>query len=292
MTSDDRGARPTWDATPAGGRRRLRYELLTCARAGHALTGADAAAVRPEDAAVARDDGPVRWLRCLRCDAWVPTVPPAQPGRPFPPDRSEIELPIRGRTLRDRYVLRLIAIDRALHVLVLTVLAGAVFYFAAHRGALRHDFYRILADVQGGLGGPVHTSNNGIVHDLRRLFTIDNTRLYLTGVVVLAYAALEAVEMVGLWLARRWAEYLTFVATTVLLPLEVYEIVRSVSVLKAVTFVINLAIVVYLLLAKRLFGLRGGGRAEEEERRTSSGWGAIEAATPPAPATAVGSAAR
>lgn len=278
--------RPSWDAAGGRGRRRLRYELLTCARAGHVLVGADAAAIRPEDAPLAREDGAVRWLRCLRCDAWVPAAPPATPTRPHPPERADIEVPLRGRALRDRYVLRLIAVDRALHVLVLVALAVAVFYFAAHRSALRHDFYRILADLQGGLGGPVHATNHGIVHDLRRLFSIDTTRLYLTGVVVLAYAALEALEMVGLWLGRRWAEYLTFVATTVLLPLEVYELVRAVSALKALTFVLNLAIVIYLLFAKRLFGLRGGGRAEEEERRQTSGWEAIERATPPAPAPA------
>ena len=262
-------------------RRRIRYELLTCARRGHAVVGADAARIRPSDAALARESDGVRWLRCLRCDAWVPGRPPASPTRDTVPDRADIELPLRGRPLRDRYVLRLIAFDRAVHVLVLSVLAAAIFYFAARRGALRHDFYRILADLQGGIGGPVHNTNRGILRDLRRLFTIDNTRLYLTGVVVVAYALLEAVEMVGLWLGRRWAEYLTFVATTALLPLEVYELSRSLSALKALTFAINLAIVVYLLLAKRLFGLRGGGRAEEEERVRTSGWDAIERATPP-----------
>jgi hypothetical protein len=40
------------------------------------------------------------------------------------------------------------------------------------------------------------------------------------------------------------------------------------------------AIAVYLLLAKRLFGLRGGGRAEQAERERDTGWPALEAATP------------
>jgi len=91
-----------------------------------------------------------------------------------------------------------------------------------------------------------------------------------------AFAVLEAVEMVGLWLTKRWAEYLTFVATAVLLPLEVYELSAGVSVLKLVTFVINLAIAVYLLWAKRLFGINGGGRAEQERRRAAGDWGALE----------------
>ena len=40
--------------------------------------------------------------------------------------------------------------------------------------------------------------------------------------------------------------------------------------------IINLAVVVYLLRAKRLFGLRGGGAAERTERERDLGWAAVE----------------
>ena len=102
--------------------------------------------------------------------------------------------------------------------------------------------------------------------------------------MLLAFAALEAAEMVGLWLNKRWAEYLTFIATTALVPFEVYELTNSVSAFKLVALIINLAVVIYLLLAKRLFGLRGGHLAERARRERSSGWGAIERATPGLPA--------
>jgi uncharacterized membrane protein (DUF2068 family) len=91
---------------------------------------------------------------------------------------------------------------------------------------------------------------------------------------------LEGAEAVGLWYQKRWAEYLTFIATTLLLPLEIYELSHRVSPFKIVTLIINLAVVVYLLYAKRLFGLRGGERAEQEERQRDSGWDALERATP------------
>lgn len=95
---------------------------------------------------------------------------------------------------------------------------------------------------------------------------------------------MEAVEAAGLWLGRRWAEYLTFIATTIFVPYEVYELTKGISVLKVVTLTLNVAIAAYLLLAKRLFGLRGGGKAARAEYDADAGWAPIERATP-APAT-------
>ena len=155
-----------------------------------------------------------------------------------------------------------------------------MFLFAGNKAALNADFTRILHDLQGGLGGPMATSRHGIVHDLQRLFAVSIRNLYLVGAAIAAYAALEGVEAVGLWLGRRWAEYLTFVATVVFVPYEIHELTKSVTALKVLALVINLAIVAYLLFSKRLFGLRGGGRAERAEYDADVGWPAIERATP------------
>ncbi|MBV9093941.1 MAG: DUF2127 domain-containing protein, partial [Streptosporangiaceae bacterium] len=186
---------------------RLRYELIGCGLHGHELLGTDAAALRPEDGLFARDSGGLRWYRCLRCDSWVALSRPAQPTVQYPPTREEINLPLRGRPLRDRYVLRLIAIDRLIHFLVLSALAAAVFLFASNKAALNADYTRILNDLQGGLGGPVNNTNHGILHDLSKLFAVSITNLYLAGTAIAAYALLEGVEAVGLWQGRRWAEY-------------------------------------------------------------------------------------
>jgi uncharacterized membrane protein (DUF2068 family) len=262
-------------------RPRLQYELLSCGIAGHELVGTDAAHVREQDAAVVREgrDG-TRWYRCLRCDSWLALAPPERPQREHPPERDEVELPLRGRALRDKVVLRIIAVDRALHFLVLGTIAVAVFVFAAQQHALRGPFYRVLADLQGGLGGPARDSSHGVVHELRHLFSIQTGTLTKVGLVVAAYAVLEGAEAIGLWLLRRWAEYLTFIATALLLPLEIYELTHTLSPLKIITLILNVAVVIYLLLAKRLFGLRGGAAAERAERDRDSGWPAIERATP------------
>jgi uncharacterized membrane protein (DUF2068 family) len=261
-------------------RPKLRYELIGCGLHGHELLGTDAARLRPQDAIFAREDDGLRWYRCLRCDSWVPLNPPADPAAEYPPPRQEVVLPLRGKPLRDRYVLRLIALDRALHFLVLGVLSTGLFLFANNKTMLHSDFTRILKDLQGGLGGPVNNSQHGVVHDLQRLFAVSTRNLYLVAAGAAAYAALEGCEAVGLWLGRRWAEYLTFIATVVFVPYEIYELTKSITWLKVLTLIINLVIVIYLLLAKRLFGLRGGGQAEQAERDQDYGWPAIERATP------------
>src|SRR6202044_1305445 len=227
---------------------KLRYELIGCGLHGHELLGTDAAALRAEDGLFARDSGGLRWYRCLRCDSWVALCPPEHPRVPHPPSREQISLPLRGRPLRDRYVLRLIAIDRVIHFLVLSALAAAIFLFASNKAALNADFTKILNDLQGGLGGPVNSAH-GVVRELQRLFAVSTSNLYLLGTAVAVYAALEGTEAVGLWIGKRWAESLTFVATIVFIPYEVDELAKGVSALKLVTFVINLAIAVYLVWA-------------------------------------------
>lgn len=274
---------PGTDPTPRP-RRKIDWELVDCGFHGHELVGTDAAQLREEDALVARDAGELRWHRCLRCDSWVALSPPEDPARPHPPSRDEIQIPRRGKALRDRVVLRIIAVDRALHFLVLVSLGIGVLAFAGDENALRSTYYRVLTDLQGGVaGGPVQSSGHvGILHELDKLFSLHSGRLREVGIALLAYGLLEGVEAVGLWFTKRWAEYLTFLATTILLPLEVYEIIHKRSGLKIVGFLINLAVVVYLLFAKRLFGLRGGGAADEAERRRDTSWEAVVQATPPA----------
>ena len=69
----------------------------------------------------------------------------------------------------------------------------------------------------------------------------------------IAYAALEATEGVGLALRRRWAEYLTVIATGILIPYEAYEVIRHPTLFKVGALALNLAVVGYLAYRKRLF---------------------------------------
>jgi uncharacterized membrane protein (DUF2068 family) len=262
-------------------RPRFHWELISCGVGGHELVGIDSARLDPEDHVIALEQDGQRWHRCLRCDSWLPLPPPDHPERDRMPERDDIELPLRGRALRDKIVLRLIAINRGLHFVLLGVLGVAILLFASHREELRGEFYKVATAIQQTVGGgPVQDEKVGILGELNKLFSLHSTTLTGVGLAVLGYAAIEGVEAVGLWLQKRWAEYLTLIVTASFLPLEVWEMVHKLTPFKLIAFVINVAVVLYLLLAKRLFGLRGGAEAEERERGRDMGWAALERATP------------
>jgi uncharacterized membrane protein (DUF2068 family) len=266
---------------PSRFRPRFHYELLVCGLRGHELIGHDARELRPQDRLIAREIDNVRWHRCLRCDSWLPLPPARAPARDVPPDPDEIDLPLRGKPLRDKIELRLIAINRALHFVVLGAIATLIFLFASHRDALRSKAYRIIVDLQTGAGSG-HPARHGLLHDVQRSFTLESDTITLVGAVFAVYALVEGLEACGLWHQRRWTEYLTFLVTTSLLPLEVYELAHRPTPFKLLAFVVNLAVVGYLLFAKRLFGIRGGVAADEREREHDVGWHALERTAPEA----------
>src|ERR1700722_3701749 len=61
------------------------------------------------------------------------------------------------------------------------------------------------------------------------------------------YAGLFLAEGTGLWLRKRWGEWLTIIITSSLVPIELYEIYRHPSWAKVVVLILNVAIVVYLI---------------------------------------------
>jgi uncharacterized membrane protein (DUF2068 family) len=105
---------------------------------------------------------------------------------------------------------------------------------------------------------------------VNKALAYDHSTLTWLSVGVLAYGLLQLVEGVGLWLLKRWGEYVAVVATSAFVPLEVFELVEKVSVVKLGALLVNLAAVVYLVHSKRLFGVRGGHAAFEAERHGAS----------------------
>lgn len=90
-----------------------------------------------------------------------------------------------------------------------------------------------------------------ILKALVMVSTYNPRHIQALGVVALFYATLYMIEGIGLWHQSRWAEYLTIVATGLFIPLEVYEIIRRVTVPRVAAFMVNLAAVAYLIYRLR-----------------------------------------
>ena len=82
---------------------------------------------------------------------------------------------------------------------------------------------------------------------LQMLSGMSSSRVTLLRLVTLAYAAVFAVEGVGLWMEKRWAEWLTVVVTASLIPLELWEMFHRPSVGKLAILLGNVIIVAYLV---------------------------------------------
>jgi uncharacterized membrane protein (DUF2068 family) len=61
------------------------------------------------------------------------------------------------------------------------------------------------------------------------------------------YAGLFLAEGTGLWLRKRWGEWLTVIITSSLVPIELYEVYRHSSYVKLGVLALNVAIVIYLI---------------------------------------------
>jgi uncharacterized membrane protein (DUF2068 family) len=73
------------------------------------------------------------------------------------------------------------------------------------------------------------------------------SRVHALRMVTLAYAAVFTLEGIGLWMHKRWAEWLTTVITASLIPLELWELFHAPNLGKAAVVVANVAIVIILI---------------------------------------------
>lgn len=123
---------------------------------------------------------------------------------------------------------------------------------------------RLAVEVEGiqdrfglteGSGGLIRHAANYLLNQVAHLSA---KGVVLIAVVSLVYGSLELLEATGLVLRRRWAEYLVVVATGFGIPLEIREVIVHPTLLRAALLVINVAVVIYLVIDKRLFILDEG----------------------------------
>jgi uncharacterized membrane protein (DUF2068 family) len=238
------------------------WSLLSCGRGGHVTYAPDEPGLRGR-LSVTTPAGTV-W-RCLRCGTFVPGEPHG--GGPV----AAAPAVRRGREVRSALILRVFAVERYLRAVVFGGAAFGVWRLKYSRTSLQQAFNHDLPAVRAlykDLG--FNFQNSKLIGLIQHALTLNPHTLTYLAIGLAGYAAIELIEGTGLWLVKRWGEYFALVATAAFLPFEIYELTDKVTVLRAGAFVVNLALVVYLVLAKRLLGVRGGKRAYEERLREAS----------------------
>ena len=232
-----------------------RWELVTCGFAGHVTYAPDEEALADR---LSGKTGLGEVWRCLRCGDFALGEPH---GRGHAEDAPMI---MRGKALRQAFIIRALAVERLFRAVVILLAAYAVWKFRGARGAIQATLDR---DLPIFCAAGFKVDQMTIVHELEKALAAKPSTLAVLTLMLVAYAVVELIEGVGLWLLKRWGEYFAVIATSVFLPLEIHDLTKGITMTRVVTFTINIAAVIYLLISKRLFGLRGGRKAYDEERR-------------------------
>jgi uncharacterized membrane protein (DUF2068 family) len=248
---------------------------------GHCTPAAQVERVGPEDREIGVDTPDGRRLsRCLRCDVWIEGFPPSAGAARYDamPELRSLDLPRRGKPLNDAILLRLIALNRGVHSVVFGLLAIALLVLDTRL----FDVQSYAQDAADRLDGVAGNTGPSASHDilsssLHRVLDLNRSTITVLAVTALAYCVIEGVEAVGLWRERRWAEYLTVIATVGFLPFEIHELLDRITVVRVGALILNVAVLVYLVHSKRLFGLRGGHAALHEQ----IDWADVLAPPPP-----------
>jgi uncharacterized membrane protein (DUF2068 family) len=250
------------------------WDLRTCARKGHVTYAAD----EHEFRARLEADTPLgdAW-RCLRCGTYV-LGPPHGSG---PAEAAPVLL--RGPALRSAFILRLLAVERWIRGIVIILLAIAVLRLRSSEVSLKELVDKDLTSLRPFFD-QIHfdVSDSGTIRAIEDTLNAKQSTLTLIAVGLLFYGGLQLLEGIGLWSLKRWGEYVAVVGTTLFIPLEVYELTEKVTWLRLVALLVNLAAVTYLLISKRLFGIRGGARAHEASMHAASLLEVEESAAQPA----------
>ncbi len=238
------------------------WNLRSCARTGHVTYAPDEPELQQR---LQADTALGQAWRCLRCGAYVL----GEPHGNGPADDAPVLL--RGKALRSAFVLRFLAIERWVRGALILLLGVAVLQFKSSQISIRQLVERDLSAAKpllNQLGW--NAGDSGLIHSVEKVLNAKGSTLNLVAAFLIFYGALQLVEGTGLWLLKRWGEYFAVVATALFLPLEIYELSEKVTTLRVGAFVLNVAAVIYLLLSKRLFGLRGGHRAYQAELHEAS----------------------
>ena len=226
------------------------WSLLGCGTRGHITYAPDQAPLRDRLSVSTREG--TAW-RCLRCGTFVVGEPDAT--GPV----SAAPRVLRGKELRSLLILRVFAVERILRALVFGVLAYGIWRFKSSRLSIEQAFNQELPELRAlmrGLG--LNVNHSKLLGLIQHAFTLNARTLTWLAAGAAAYAVIEIVEAVGLWLGKRWGEYFAMVVTSVGLPFEIYDLTAKITGLPRVAFAINLSLCLYPVPTKWLVWARSG----------------------------------
>ncbi len=79
--------------------------------------------------------------------------------------------------------------------------------------------------------------------------SLTSAKIWTVAAAGLSYSVLRFLEAYGLWYARAWAEWIALISGTLYLPFEIYKLVHKQSLFHIAVFLINVAIVLYMIYA-------------------------------------------
>lgn len=84
---------------------------------------------------------------------------------------------------------------------------------------------------------------------LASLDLVDNHILKEISAAAFIFSGLLFAESLGLFFQKRWAEYMTVIETGLFIPVEVFEIIKHLTISKGALLSVNCIVVLYLIRA-------------------------------------------
>ena len=106
-------------------------------------------------------------------------------------------------------------------------------------------------DIADGLLRLLHISPD---HHFAQVFldwadSLTSAKIWTVAAAAVSYSVLRFLEAYGLWYARAWAEWIALISGSLYLPFEIYKLIHKQNLFHISVFLVNVAIVLYMIYA-------------------------------------------
>jgi uncharacterized membrane protein (DUF2068 family) len=140
-------------------------------------------------------------------------------------------------------LLRLIGIFKIIKALALIVLAIAALHLIHADIVDEIDEWSMRFHIAPG--------DEHVQELIVKLLSVTKDRWEVVSAVLMFYSAMFMTEGIGLLLLKHWAEWMTVITTSALIPFEIYEMCVHPTWLKALAMAINVAVALYMVYRVR-----------------------------------------